>query len=571
MKIVLFTLLIMFNLVSPNSNLIIADKPDCIGNGMYLTDWEYKAETDSSWLPVSFDNNTKSMNITLQESQIHWLQTVVKLCDSSKIGSTLYIHIANLRSAYQIFWDGKLIGKNGIFDSTGNVREYGNVCYSPSLKYSSIVPSRHFLSIRFAYDAKDKERLNFVSWIGFTEIRPYLNTNYFMQQIGYITISLIGTVLGLALFFAGGSFRNYLFLVPICLPVFLIRLYRLLTYYLNFSTNFYVTMYVTNYFFFLSQLSIITFFIIIFNLRFKPFHILLVALILLCQDFNYWFYDSVNSLIADTYWLGIICYAIYKKKSGSLVALSAFLIYYFPEIFHTLGFSLGSIYYHASYWFFIITLFIVPSRQVYQQNVIRKKIEARSKRLESELLKKTIQPHFIANSLSAVRSLSKTNPDKANKLVQAISNEFYLLNKVISELEISVTQEIELCKYHLEVMGYRRDATYKLQTDDIPDSAKIPPLVIHTLIENGVTHSLKPKEEGLFIIKYNENETFREFIIKNNGSRLEDKISQSELFLEEGLGYKYIKSRLEEIYSGKWELKYGITDGFWETKIKIYS
>ena len=45
-----------------------------------------------------------------------------------------------------------------------------------------------------------------------------------------------------------------------------------------------------------------------------------------------------------------------------------------------------------------------------------------------ELIKKTIQPHFIANSLSAIRALSKTNPNKAERLVQAIANEFYLLN-----------------------------------------------------------------------------------------------------------------------------------------------
>ena len=330
-------------------------------------------------------------------------------------------------------------------------------------------------------------------------------------------------------------------------------------------------MHLANYFYFLSHLATITFFIVIFNIRFKPLHILIVALILFFQDFDYWFYDSINSWIADAYWLVIICYAIYNKKSGSIIALSAFIIFYYPEILDTLGIALRPIYYHASYWFFIIVLFIVPSRQVYRQNIIRYKIEARSKRLENELLKKTIQPHFIANSLSAIRSLSKTNPDRANKLVQAISSEFYLLNKIINESEITVAQEIELCQYHLEVMGYRRDATYELQTDNISNNIKIPPLIFHTLIENGVTHSLKPKECGIFRIKYNKDKNFKEFIIQNNGSNLEKLNGQSANILEDGLGYKYIKSRLEEKYSNQWELTYGIYCGLWETKIKIYS
>ena len=573
MKSILFTLLsgIILNIGISIFTFVTAKEPACIGKGHYITNWKYKADGNQNWTSLKYNDDDKSVNVRLDTSRIQWLKTEVKVCDSLELGSTLYIHLANLRSAYHVFWDGKLIGENGVIDSTGKIKEYGRICFSPSIRYNSPVPSKHLLSIRFAYDSKGDERINFVSWIGFTEIRPFYYTGYFIRQFGYIAISLIGTVLGLALFWAGGTFRNYLFLVPICFPVFAIRLYNFLTYYLNFSSDFYITMHLANYFYFLSHLATITFFIVIFNIRFKPLHILIVALILFFQDFDYWFYDSINSWIADAYWLVIICYAIYNKKSGSIIALSAFIIFYYPEILDTLGIALRPIYYHASYWFFIIVLFIVPSRQVYRQNIIRYKIEARSKRLENELLKKTIQPHFIANSLSAIRSLSKTNPDRANKLVQAISSEFYLLNKIINESEITVAQEIELCQYHLEVMGYRRDATYELQTDNISNNIKIPPLIFHTLIENGVTHSLKPKECGIFRIKYNKDKNFKEFIIQNNGSNLEKLNGQSANILEDGLGYKYIKSRLEEKYSNQWELTYGIYCGLWETKIKIYS
>jgi LytS/YehU family sensor histidine kinase len=120
-------------------------------------------------------------------------------------------------------------------------------------------------------------------------------------------------------------------------------------------------------------------------------------------------------------------------------------------------------------------------------------------------------------------------------------------------------------------MGYRRDATYELQTDNIPNDVKIPPLIFHTLIENGVTHSLKPKECGIFRIKYNKGNNLKEFIIQNNGSNLEKLKGQLSIFLEEGLGYKYIRSRLEEKYSNQWGLTYGINGAICETKIKIYS
>jgi hypothetical protein len=41
--------------------------------------------------------------------------------------------------------------------------------------------------------------------------------------------------------------------------------------------------------------------------------------------------------------------------------------------------------------------------------------------------------------------------------------------------------------------------------------------------------------------------------------------------IEEGLGFKYVKSRLEENYPGKWKLNYGMNDGFWEVKIEYKS
>ena len=39
--------------------------------------------------------------------------------------------------------------------------------------------------------------------------------------------------------------------------------------------------------------------------------------------------------------------------------------------------------------------------------------------------------------------------------------------------------------------------------------------------------------------------------------------------IEEGLGFSYIKARLEESYPGKWNIEYGLKNGFWETCIKI--
>jgi LytS/YehU family sensor histidine kinase len=117
-------------------------------------------------------------------------------------------------------------------------------------------------------------------------------------------------------------------------------------------------------------------------------------------------------------------------------------------------------------------------------------------------------------------------------------------------------------------MGYRWQAKYQLITSGIEDKIKIPPLIFHTLIENGLTHAFKPKEDGIFWVNCIINNGFIEFNIQNNGSLLE-KMENKKETVDDGLGLKYVKARLEERYPGKWEMAYGLNDNKWEVTIKI--
>ena len=132
---------------------------------------------------------------------------------------------------------------------------------------------------------------------------------------------------------------------------------------------------------------------------------------------------------------------------------------------------------------------------------------------------------------------------------------------------ISFCEEIQLCDYHLKVMGYRWDAKYDFIKQHVPEEQKIPPLILHTLIENGLTHAFKPKENGTFWLTCEtQNGTVR-YCLRNNGSLLESLAGKPDI--EEGMGLKYVKARLEESYPGKWSLTYGVRDSRWEVIIRI--
>jgi LytS/YehU family sensor histidine kinase len=118
-------------------------------------------------------------------------------------------------------------------------------------------------------------------------------------------------------------------------------------------------------------------------------------------------------------------------------------------------------------------------------------------------------------------------------------------------------------------MEHRWDARYELITENICEGEKIPPLIFHTLIENGFTHAFKPKEDGKFWLNCDDGSNKLIFTLKNDGSLIQDFSTDKDFNIDEGMGIKYIKSRLEERYPGKWALDFGVHNSLWQVKIII--
>lgn len=189
-----------------------------------------------------------------------------------------------------------------------------------------------------------------------------------------------------------------------------------------------------------------------------------------------------------------------------------------------------------------------------------------SARLEIELLKKNIQPHFLLNTLATIMETIEQEPATAAALVDALAGEFRILARVTGEKLIPLAQELELCRAHLRMMSLRQGAKCSLAVHGADERALVPPALFHTLIENGLTHLL-PRDGRLdFELQAAPAAGRIRYRLLARGERQPAPDGSA---TREGTGLRYIKARLEESFTGRWTLAGGpIADG-WETVIEI--
>jgi hypothetical protein len=180
-------------------------------------------------------------------------------------------------------------------------------------------------------------------------------------------------------------------------------------------------------------------------------------------------------------------------------------------------------------------------------------------RMEIELLKKNLQPHFLLNTLTAVSEVIEQDPAGAVKFIDELATEFRSLAQMSGERLVPLQRELDLCRAHLKVISRRTGRERSLASDGLPGEALVPPALFLTLIENGLVH--QEAEEGARFQLRTEagaGEVRYAFLSpgrpRTPGGRAPG-----------GTGLRYVKARLEESFPGAWSLTQGAVAGGWET------
>jgi sensor histidine kinase YesM len=127
-----------------------------------------------------------------------------------------------------------------------------------------------------------------------------------------------------------------------------------------------------------------------------------------------------------------------------------------------------------------------------EQEKVAKELSLHASRSELKALRAQINPHFLFNALNAIASLIHKDPVRADQTVEQLAEVFrYTLRGSESEWAL-LEDEIEFVSSYLEVERSRfgQRLRVRVSVGEGVRAAKIPTMMVQTLVENAVKHGV---------------------------------------------------------------------------------
>lgn len=214
----------------------------------------------------------------------------------------------------------------------------------------------------------------------------------------------------------------------------------------------------------------------------------------------------------------------------------------------------------------IAFLSIAFSRFSYQNEVMRHKVETDHLKLQLDLLKAQLQPHFLFNTLNSLYGMSLAQSKDTSRFILLLSQMMQYILYDGNQEEVPLSEEVNFLKGYFEIEQKKfPEALIRFNIPETIPDVKVPPLLFLPLVENafkhgrhklenkaGVTAGLLLDQQGLFFKI--ENEMLPPQPLKSSRG---------------GIGLVNIRKRLELYYPGKHKLRVQELNGMYTADLSI--
>lgn len=173
------------------------------------------------------------------------------------------------------------------------------------------------------------------------------------------------------------------------------------------------------------------------------------------------------------------------------------------------------------------------------------KWEASINEIELNKLKSQLNPHFMFNAMNSIRALVDENPVKSKEAITQLSNILRNTLQMGKNKVIAFDEEMRIVNDYLglESIRYEERLKTRVELHEASPQFYLPPLMIQTLVENGIKHGISKLTAGGVLEIITDVRNGKLVVqIRNSGQVNEKKQSDS------GFGIKNTVQRLQLLY-----------------------
>jgi hypothetical protein len=534
-----------------------------------------RSEGDSiRWAQKTYDDKHWSKKMEPKENVIFWVRMKTQINTELAQQHNQGLKIVAFGN-FEAYWDGNYLGRNGLVQ-TGNKGNAGTYLSYYVLPNELLTEGEHVLALRMI-----KTKMN-VPFYTFAILDDYFQLVTGPLQFSKYFFLTGGVFLIIAIYFffifinQPKDISSLLFSI-ICLIFLCLLLAEYSKLFYPYPYPFQITrMEIIGYCHIVLTCLIPLFYAIHFSFEWKKWLLGTLLILVLVLEFNfhrnYDFIAILHNALLFIFSFIIAAHSTYKHKKGAVIVMVGLLIcigiLYFMSYFEFDYVTSFDISIYISFVIIVVTMLYIMAVKRKDDRLAYESSLLQSERLKNELLKKNIKPHFIMNTLTSLMDWVEESPKEGVKFISALAEEFDVLNEIADYKLIPISQEIKLCQNHLKIMRYRKEINYLWQEEGIDPNEFIPPAIIHTLVENGVTHNFPDAYGNIsFHLSFSREKNSKQYILRTLAKQRPEYAKKD--IKQEGTGLKYIKSRLQESYPNHWNLLSNPLENGWETLIKI--
>ncbi len=173
-------------------------------------------------------------------------------------------------------------------------------------------------------------------------------------------------------------------------------------------------------------------------------------------------------------------------------------------------------------------------------------LEARLMESQLQALQQQLHPHFLFNTLHAISTLVHRDPDKADLMIERLSDLLRVTLHKVGVQEVELAQELDYLRAYLDIeqvhFGDRLRVEYCIDAAVL--DALVPTLILQPLVENAVRHGLEPVVRGgTLSIEARADGDVLVVQVKDDGAGYPSSRPQ-----RSGVGLTNTRSRLDRLY-----------------------